>query len=75
VALGLLPFSYSPNTRWCFGLGTHRHDPTLALGLVGQDQNRIGSWPRADRAPHGAWAAQRHLALGLLPLGCSLSAT
>jgi hypothetical protein len=38
VALGLLPFDYSPSATWCFGLGTHRHGPRLALGLVGQDQ-------------------------------------
>jgi len=57
VVLDLLPLGCSPSARWRFGLVTHRHDPTLALSLTGRTQSRIGSWPRADQAPRGAWAA------------------
>jgi hypothetical protein len=57
VALGLLPVGCSPSATWRFGLGTHRHGPRLALGWQGRTQNIIGSWPRADQAPRGAWAA------------------
>jgi len=38
VALDLLSLGCSPSATWCFGLGTHRHGPRLALGMVGQDK-------------------------------------
>jgi len=37
MALELLPLGCSPSARWRFDLGTHKHGPKLALGLIGQD--------------------------------------
>jgi hypothetical protein len=37
MALHMLPLRCSPSTRWCFGWGTVRLGPRLALGLAGQD--------------------------------------
>jgi len=37
VVLGLLSLGCSPSAKWRFGLGIHKQDPRLALGLAGQD--------------------------------------
>jgi len=37
AALDPLSLGCSPSARWRFGLGTQRHGPRLALGLVGHD--------------------------------------
>jgi hypothetical protein len=42
VALGLTTLRCSPSARWRFGLGTHRHGPSLALGLAGCATLRLG---------------------------------